>query len=338
MINGHGNELHKYHGKIICDFSSNVLWTGINYELKSILIQEISNSNVYPEPNAESLQLKIAQFYSINCDNVFVANGSTEALYLIAQAFYGKKSIVFTPSFSEYEDACIAFKHQIKFVPNSVIHDDLFFDSDVVWIGNPNNPDGKIISCSTIELWCSKYPTIYFIIDEAYASLCYGYESTITLLQLYSNLIVVKSLTKSFVIPGIRLGFILAQNCIIKSLITIPWRINTLAISAGNFILENHNKICPDINDIYNKSKIFQNSIHSCKGFEVAFTTCNYFLVKMRSNEVKKLKEYLISNYGILIRDASNFRGLNNSWFRISVQSANENELLIEALNNFKYE
>ena len=92
---------------------------------------------------------------------------------------------------------------------NGTLSADSTFNTDMVWLGNPNNPDGKVLSYQTIQTWLRNNGNTIFIIDEAYADLCIGYNSVIPLINEHQNLIVIKSYTKSFAIPGLRLGVIL---------------------------------------------------------------------------------------------------------------------------------
>ncbi len=337
MLHGHGNDIYKYRNKIIADFSSNVVYGGISKELEQHLIENIKNIANYPEPDAESLKSKIAAFYNLDYNNVIVNNGSTESFYLLAQLFQRKESVIITPSFSEYEDACRIHNHKLKFISNSELNHDTKFESDMVWIGNPNNPDGKVISNDIILKFCTNNPECSFIIDEAYAELCKDYKSCIHLINEVSNLVVIRSLTKVFALPGIRLGYVLTNEHIQKQLqaIKIPWTVNSLAIEAGKHIMDNYSQFLPDINLFLNQSKQLQKQLSEIEELEIINSDCNYFLVKLKIGKSNILKDYLINNYGLLIRDASNFNGLNDSYIRIAVQQETLNNKLVEAIKQW---
>ncbi len=337
MIEGHGNDIYKYKGKIIADFSSNIVYYGISSKLEKHLAQNTGIIVNYPEPDAISLQKEIAQHHKLDQNNVLVTNGSTEAFYLIAQLFHGKKSLINIPSFSEYEDACRSHKHIIEFLPNESILSKNKISGDTIWIGNPNNPDGKTITLEQIQNLIKYNPDTYFIIDEAYAELSINHESCITLIDKYSNLIILRSLTKSFAIPGIRLGYIVADETILKKLLYIkaPWSVNSLAIEAGKYILQNYNNLLPDIHDLVQRSKKLQHELQKIPGIEIFESNCNYFLVKLKKGSSAELKNFLINNCGILIRDASNFKGLDNTYFRLSVQNERNNNNLIKGIKDW---
>lgn len=333
MMYGHGNELSLYNSEIIADFSSNVSFEPVSPRLIKYLANELSCINSYPEPDAASLIHKLAKHHQVTKENLLITNGSCEAFYLLARIFQKKHSLIPVPSFSEYEDACKVNNHQISFIDNKELTDK-FSEFDLVWIGNPNNPDGKTIPKEEIEHFSKASPNVYFIIDEAYAELCAGFESSISLTNDHDNLIVIRSLTKTFSIPGIRIGYVMATQAIIKNLkkFIIPWNVNALAIKAGNFILDEYNFLIPDINKILNNSFQLQTRLNEIKILEVMQSKCNYFLVHLLKGKSDELKEYLIKEKSVLIRDASNFKGLDKSWIRIATQKTAQNNLLYESL------
>jgi len=305
MIYGHGNELSLYDSEIIADFSSNVSFEPVSPELMKYLSDKLLCITHYPEPDARSLVWKLAQHHGVTEENVLVTNGSCEAFYLLARLFQGKHSCISIPSFSEYEDACKVNNHKISFIDNKNLKTD-FSRHDIVWLGNPNNPDGKTIPKETIKQYCQSNPHVYFIIDEAYAELCAGFESSLALIKECKNLIIIRSLTKTFSVPGIRLGYIVTDQMVIQNLkkYIIPWNINALAIKAGNYILDNYNSLLPDINKILHHSIELQALLNELKSLEVKSSKCNFFLVHLLKGTSRQLKQYLITKKGILIRDA----------------------------------
>jgi threonine-phosphate decarboxylase len=338
MLKGHGSDIHSYNSPIIADFSSNVWYEGMPKGLSNHLSEKIQNIIHYPSPDADKLSKKIAHLHGIDNNNVLVTNGATEAFYLLAQLYFGVKSYIVYPSFAEYEDACKIFNHSLNFIPNTEFESTIKFNKDsIVWLGNPNNPDGKILSVSSIEDFCKNNPEIHFIIDEAYVELSDKCETSIQLVLEYENLIIVRSLTKSFTIPGIRLGYVAASSKIIEKLKTIkmPWSVNSLAIEAGDFILNDYYNLLPKKNIVTTESKKLQNELSKFSELEIIPSDCNYFLASLKNGIASELKQYLIEEYNFLIRDASNFRGLNNSHFRIAAQKPEFNTMLVDAIKQW---
>ena len=333
MIEGHGNNIHQAGIRIVADFSSNVAGKP-HQKLLEYLSGKINTVGNYPEPFARSLREKMARKHDVKPSQILITNGSTEAFYLVASAFREKHSLVFTPSFAEYEDACRMHRHHLKFASTQQFTQALQSVPDLVWLGNPGNPDGSFIPVETIKKKLADYSKTLFVIDEAYSGLCSNFESLAGNIDNFSNLIVVQSMTKLFAIPGLRLGYLLASQPVMDYLqhFLMPWSVNALAIEAGKFIVDHEQKLMPDISEILFQSGLMQTKFSQCNKLEVIHSPCNYFLVKLKKGNAPALKKYLLEEHGFLIRDASNFRGLDERFFRIAVQDETSNQKLHEAI------
>lgn len=338
MLKGHGSDIHSYSSPIIADFSSNVWYEGVPEGLMNHLNDKIHDIIHYPSPDAEKLSGRIANLHGIDYNNVLVTNGATEAFYLLAQLYTGIKSYIVYPSFAEYEDACKIFNHSLNFIPNTELESNIKFNKpSLVWLGNPNNPDGKILTKDSIEYFCKNNLETIFIIDEAYVDLSDKCDSSIQLILEYENVVIVRSLTKSFAIPGIRLGYLAASSKIIEKLksIKMPWSVNFLAIEAGEFILNDYYNLLPQKDIVTTESKKLQKELSKLPGLNIIPSDCNYFLAGIKNGIALDLKQFLIEEYNFLIRDASNFRGLNNSHFRIAAQKPELNNMLVQAIKQW---
>ena len=338
MLKGHGSDIYNYNSSIIADFSSNVWYDGMPEGLVGFLSEKFQNIIHYPSPDAEELSIKLANLHRISSNNVLATNGATEAFYLLAQLYFGVNSYIRYPSFSEYEDAARIFNHTLNFISHSEFESTVKYKKDsMVWIGNPNNPDGKITPVDHIKILCKENPACCFIIDEAYVDLSDKCDSSIRLIPDYGNLVIVKSLTKSFAIPGLRLGYLVASSKIIEKLkaIKMPWSVNTLAIEAGNYILSDYDNFLPKKDTVTIESKKLQKKLSQLSDIKITLSDCNYFLASVVNRKVSELKQFLIDEHGFLIRDASNFRGLNESHFRIAAQKPEFNDTLVRAIKDW---
>lgn len=338
MISGHGDDSFRLKIPILADFSSNVWFNGPPPELISYLQQNLHLIRNYPEPDAAGLCQKIANFHEVNPNQVLAFNGSVEAFYTIGLAFREAISAILIPAFAEYEDACRMHNHQISFFISAESLNDSGQEADLCWLGNPNNPDGHIFQFAEIEEFLNRNPKTILVIDEAYASFIPGFQSVIELTTKFENLVVVRSLTKCCAIPGLRLGYVVASPNVAERLRKFqqPWSVNTLAQEAGKFLMEHLNVHPFDATAIQQLSMNLQQSIGEISGFKVIPAQTPYFLVEMQSGTAAELKDFLIQKHGILIRDASNFRGLNEQHFRVCTRDNSDNQLLIEGLKNFK--
>lgn len=338
MLHGHGDDLYNYNVVIKANFSSNVWHSGVQDDLLKHLKKHLSKIENYPAPNADNLSASIANHHQLNNSSVLVTNGATEAFYTIAQAFKYKPVHIGIPTFMEYESACKSHNTAINFFSRHAILEHSFTES-LVFICNPNNPDGYSNSLEEIEHLLQHNPQTIFVIDEAYIDFDTKIKSCVSLLNTYQNIIIVKSLTKVFAIPGLRLGYILSSETIIKQLLQykMPWSVNTLAIEAGIYIFENYADLYPDMEKLQKDSKIIQQQINAINGFKVTSSNTNYFLVKMEHPKAAELKEYLVNKHQLLIRDATNFNGLDSHYIRIACQSADKNKQLINALQQWSF-
>lgn len=337
MIHGHGNDLAYYNTPIEVDFSSNIWHEGMDAKMQLFLSEKIAQLANYPEPDAATLTQLIAQHHGVNADQVLAFNGSTDAFYTIAQAFGGYDSTILYPSFAEYYDACVVNKHKISYLSNNDNLLSVSFENQLIWMANPNNPDGKVLDLSEIEHLLLQNLSSIFIIDEAYIDLHYGAETAIPLLRVYSNLIVVRSLTKAFAVPGIRLGYIVTSNVLVGKIVPFlkPWSVNSLAIEVGKYIITNYNDLLPQKEKMLSETLAFQWAVTQIRQFTVVPSLCNYFLVQTHHKTASDLKRYLLHNHQMLIRDASNFKGLSPSYFRLATRGTHYNNKFVLAINQW---
>lgn len=338
MIEGHGNNIHDFNRAIKEDFSSNVFNHPKTDEIVTFIQENANEIKNYPDSNCTNLRNKISARNKLSKESILICNGSTEAFYLIAHAFKKSNSVIPTPSFSEYEDACKLFEHTLEFPANHSNLKSLALENKIVWLGNPNNPDGKyIIKKDLIELIQANAKTL-FIIDEAYIALCAEAISLYTEVKNFENLIVIKSFTKLFAIPGIRLGYIIAPAKIISKLRKhqMPWAVNALALKAGEFIIDKlDNKNDKYAEGMLKTSKILQQELSKLEGFKIIPSNTNYFLAKVKGKSIKELQNYLMERHGFLIRNAENFRGLGSSWMRIASQGKTPDNQLLTAIKKW---
>ncbi|MEM9338302.1 MAG: aminotransferase class I/II-fold pyridoxal phosphate-dependent enzyme, partial [Bacteroidota bacterium] len=341
MIEGHGDDGYRFGNVIRYNFSSNVHYEGVAPGLVEHLTRSYHLIENYPSPDARELTDLAGALFNVPPSQLLFTNGATEAFYLVAQLFSGKSGLVAIPSFSEYEDALRIHHVDIRFIPiDQVLTGDI--QEDVVFIGNPNNPDGNVFSIEEIEKLLTGHPKSVFVIDEAYIEFTVATQSSILLLSTHANLIIVRSLTKTFVIPGLRLGYLVSQAESIQKIseLKMPWSVNTMAIQAGIFILKHYEKLLFKKEELIRQTYEFQKKLGPFQWLVPASSNTHYFLVRLNKGKTSDLKNFLIHEHGILIRDATNFRGLEGEYFRLALQKDEAIDALIQAFNaweNQKY-
>lgn len=335
MIHGHGDDLYRAQQPVTANFSTNV-WYGADItRLQKVLEEKLQVVLHYPEPDAASFRKVAAAYHDVQPENVLAGNGATELFYIIAHAFAGGYTLLPVPSFTEYEDACVLYDHRIGFLPGVDINR-LPSQAGLMFICNPNNPDGKIWQLKEIQAILEHSPRMTLVVDESFIHFAPEAVSAIPLLKDYPNLLVVRSMTKSYAIPGLRLGYVVGEKSRIEFLECYrqPWSVNALAIEIGKYLLENGEDMLPDAETLYRRQQEFSARIARIPGFRPWKSHTSFFLTEM-DYDASLLKQYLLNKHRILIRDASNFRGLNTHYFRINTLTDEKNEQLLKALEQY---
>ena len=329
MITGHGDDIHGYEG-VRMNFSSNIYAHADITPLVEHLRGEMGKICNYPEPEALTLEAKIAGKEGVDAECVIVTNGATDGIYLAAEACRNlgvSHHHIIQPTFAEYEDACRN--------AGLLIQADADEDTDAVWICNPNNPTGECIDTEGMIMLAKEYGTL--IIDQSYESITLCQMMTAREAVDAGNIIQIHSMTKTCAIPGLRLGYIVTSHRYAKAIKKCmrPWSVNALAISAGHYILDNDFKAVRDIDEYLSEAQRLRNELDAIEGVSVMPTDTNFMLCELSVGTAAELKDWLAKDHGILIRDASNFRTLTARHFRIAAQSKEENITLINAIRQW---
>ena len=323
MIDGHGDDLYRYK-HIRLNFSSNIYSDGDYTALEAYLSGRFSSVRNYPSPSAGELEERIARRYGVEPENVLVTSGATDAIYLIAQTLRQEGSFrVFHPTFSEYADACRIFGYEER------------EDGNLCWICNPNNPTGEVADAASLMHLATSCK--WLVIDQSYED--YTSSSLLSpMAALYlPNVIQIRSMTKMYGIPGLRVGFITAAADVIAMLRQNyrPWAVSSLSIDAGCWLLDHDFRLIPDLQAYLKETQRLAERLNEIEGINVMPTSTNFMLCTIETALAADLKDYLASRWGILIRDASNFEGLTPRHFRVAAQSAEADDELVAAIQAF---
>lgn len=334
MIEGHGDDAYKYKA-IKINFSSNVYNHVDHSGLHQHLFQQMESIRTYPEPEPYSLEKVLAERFHLSSEEVCVTNGATEAIYLIAQTFRNQISAILMPTFSEYADACRLHGHKVVPIYNLNRLPDR---GRLIWLCNPNNPTGEVREKEVLIACIKQNPQRIFIMDQSYEFFTQKALLTAKEAAEFPNVILLHSMTKRFAVPGLRLGYITACKELLHEIRTqrMPWSVNQLAIEAGHYLLSS-SQYDIDISLLLREKERLVQSLLSIGGMEIWPSDTHYMLVQLRMGKAAALKEYLATEQGILIRDASNFEGLNEHFFRIATQTPEENDKLVESIKKWTY-
>lgn len=337
MLHGHGDDGYRQPHPIVADFSTNVWYGGEPAGLRDYVFSQWPTINRYPEVLAESLAARVAAHHAVPLEQVLISSGTTESIYLVAQAWAGQRTTVVTPAFAEYEDASRLHGHQLQFLAWEDLRPDDKLNCALVFVCNPNNPTGSVLEAPALERLLQTNPGTVFVLDEAFIEFTTRIQTAIPLLTRFDNLLILRSLTKAYAIPGLRLGYVVASEKLIARLTRskAPWTVNALAAAAGHFIFEHFAHVQPPTAQLLAERATFTAQLAENSQLRILPSHTHYFLVELRQGTAAALKRWLLARHGLLIRDAANFRGLTPAHFRVSTRPRTDNQLLLNALHEW---
>ena len=349
---GHGGDISRYPAKFgePIDFSASINPLGMPPAVKEALTKALSSVVHYPEPDSRTLVASLAGFHNISPLNIAVGNGSIELIHLVPRALGARRVLIITPTFSEYEFAAASqaraeiifadteeengFRLEVSAIEN------ILEGADLVFLCNPNNPTGVCYNRREISLvlkLCARSNAV-LLIDEVFMDFVKDCEDLTFVAESpgHKNLLVLRSLTKSFALPGLRIGYLTGNGALVDRIrrLQYPWNVSSLAQSASIEALKDKGYMERTREYIISqRSDLFEN-LRSLKGLRPYLPSANFILCKLGDcmvRDARGLKQALLKR-GIAIRVCDNFRGLNNKFFRVAVRTREENKGLIAAL------
>ena len=329
----------------IIDFSANINPLGMPSSVKNAIIENLDEAEKYPDITYFELKSAISEFENINMENLILGNGAAEVLFNVVRGINPKNSLIQAPTFSEYEEATKAIdgniiyyklKEEHKFHIQEDILEYINTDLDLMFICNPNNPTGVITEKSLLAkiLDKAKKNNVIVLIDESFLDFIKENLSMISYINEFENLIIIKSLTKFFALPGIRIGYGICGNIkLIEKIegMSPAWNVNIFAEVATKVGLKDENYIQKSIKFINDEKKYLYMGLKKINEIEVYKPSLNFILFKTLIK--LDLKEELLK-HNILIRSCKNYNGLDNSYYRAAVRTHEENSILIKSLMN----
>ncbi len=326
----------------IVDFSSNISPNGMPKSVKSILKAKLDEIQHYPDLHSSGLISSLKKYTGIHESNLIVGNGAIELIYNFCNSFLSKKHVLIpVPTFGEYESASkLANCNVVFFKTMNIVENLESFISKIpvngcVFICNPNNPTGTLLLKKQLIkiILAAKRKFSFVFLDECFIELVpKSNQSILNLIKKYDNLFVLRSLTKSFGLAGIRIGYAVASKQIIDILkrTKIPWNVNVLAQEAGVAAIKNKSHLTKSKSIIKKEFNFLKKQISSIPNFECYDSSTNFILIKTKQDSTKLQQKLL--KHKILIRDCKSIRGLNNHYIRIAIKSHKDNLKLIAAL------
>jgi threonine-phosphate decarboxylase len=353
MIKGHGGNIYDISKKLGCspseivDMSSNINPLGPLPGLLNFLDESLPAITALPEVEAEKAVRSFAGRHGIDPECVMAGNGTTQFIFTLPKALGTRKALIIGPTYVDYADACTMHRVDHTYVmadksrlfqPDIYQIDKKLHEADTVFICNPNNPTGTLIPSGELEWLCVTHPDIHFIVDESYLPFINKGEKESMIPRRLPNVLVLNSMSKIFRIPGLRIGFLISSEIIIKKMIQymLPWSVNSLAQAAVCYLMTKRIEVDEFIEQtrtfIETEKKQFAEMLQNDPCITLFPSTTAFILARLPGNlTAERVCAHLAADR-ILIRNASNFKGLDEHFIRISLKSRKVNQWVAEKL------
>ena len=351
MMQVHGGNLREisrlYHidEEAIIDFSSSINPLGCPSGVRLLLRKGAALLSSYPDSHCNQFREALAA--SLGCAplHIIAGNGSTELIYLIPRAFKPRRALVFSPSFSEYERGLREAGCAVQTIPlqegdgfrvraEQAIA--LLPRVDMLFLCNPNNPTGALMEPDKLGalLAAAKKSGVLVVVDEAFVDFAPRH-SVAGKAVSGRTVMVLRSMTKFFGIPGIRLGYLVGPPPLVAQLNRHkePWTVNALAQKIGIACAADKDFADDTRRFVAAERGLLFSRLGSIPGLQPRPSSANYLLLKITGRGLSSTRLYEeLARRGILVRDCRSFTGMGNKYIRVAVKLRRDNRLLLAAL------
>jgi threonine-phosphate decarboxylase len=309
------------------------------------LVNEIAD---YPDPHCTQLREQMAENHDLSPDQVLIGNGAAELIHLLARLFSGDRVLVVDPAFSEYRTTCRAYgceadsfllceENGWQIQARPLLKQ--LQGKRALFLCHPNNPTGVAYKRSELEeiIYEAGKMDVIVIVDEAFYDFCDESISVLPFISKYKNLVVLRSFTKMFAVAGLRLGCLITDEPVIKKLKAFQphWSVNSVAQKVGELCLRETGHRKKTVRYITKERQRIVTALQKLR-FVISPSRVNYFLLREETKQpLDALMSFLLQN-GIVPRHTHNFIGLNGTYLRLAVRTETENDLLIDALGQWR--
>lgn len=342
----------------IVDFSASINPLGMAPGVPAAIAGCMERLLHYPDKGAAELKAALAAYHGFSSGEIAVANGSTELIHLVPRLVGGRRALIVAPAFAEYAEALLRAGWEVDYLvleaadnfalPLSRLEERLSAGYDCLFVCNPGNPTGVLLPRDSVErvIALCRASGTFLVLDEAFIDFCEE-QSAKHLVRREPRAILLRSMTKFFAIPGLRLGYAIAAPETIESVAALqdPWNVNTAAQVAGIASLADAEYCRRTRAYVDSERERFAAALAAIPagtgserclsplGLQVYPARANYLLARILVPGLTagELRGRLVRK-GILIRDCGNFAGLDGSFFRVAVRLAEQNDALIAAL------
>src|SRR5499426_1304508 len=332
----------------ISDFSASINPLGPPASARKAFQKSYKEVMRYPEPYGEELKEALAKHHGMKPAEILVGNGSTQLIYLLCSALRPRKALVVAPAFSEYANALKLAGAKVRFL--SLATDGSFEfstekfmaawgkDDGIAFLTTPNSVTGQLIPRAEVEKIAriALLERRFLVIDEAFIDFVEA-ESVKQLIRHNPYLIILRSLTKYYALPGLRLGYLLAHSRRVAQFAAYlePWSVNGPAQKVALACLANRSFRLKTERWLRREKNYLTQALIGLKSFYPYPSSANFLLVRIANNaSATELRSFLL-NQKILIRAWNSFAGVGADHFRIAVRRRKDNQRLLEALREW---
>jgi L-threonine-O-3-phosphate decarboxylase len=328
----------------ILDFSASINPLGPPKSAIAAIQSHLADLNHYPDPEYTLLREALGKFHQLSSEWILAGNGVAELLTWVGRDLSQLAStVLFTPAFTDYDRALKTFDCQVDRYPFLFRNQDVSFDADLpeiinshtkgILINNPHNPTGYLFDRDSILPYLERFALV--VIDEAFMDFLTPeqQQSLIDLVPSHPNLVILRSLTKFYSLPALRLGYAIAHPERLQrwQAWRDPWCVNSLAVAAGIAVLEDVEFQQQTWTWLERAKSQLSTGLSEISGLTPLPNAANYLLVQTEITGSLLQKE-LLQKDKILIRDCLSFPELGDRYFRVAVRLEHENQKLINAL------
>lgn len=332
------------------DYSSSI--NPLGTPKKAIAAVKMSANSLvqtYPDPECRELKKSLSRYLGIDSEWFTVGNGAIEIIYWFAHTTTSVRGrvVIPTPTFCEYEVASQKVGAEVTLVPlnNFDLDTDKIIEkargANAVFLCNPNNPTGMLATKQIMKIIENIDNSTKILLDECFIELADNPEANTMIDQIseFDNLVILRSLTKSFGLAGLRVGYCVCNPTLAKKLSTnkIPWNVNSLAQVAGVAALRERRCLSKARALIKKERRFLHDNIEKLESFHPIRSDSNFFLVHLQGRNSTQFRDRLLKKSGVLVRDCSTFTGMGAQYIRIAIKKHSENVLLLKALEAFDY-
>ena len=315
---------------------------GVPDSVTRAIMENISAVGHYPDTYYEPLRNAIASYACCAPEHLVLGSGSSDLLRLFVALLAPKKALLPIPSATDYEHVLSVYGCETDFydldMDDFITH--LSDTYDIVILGNPNNPTSQLISKADIEKLAAacKELGIALLLDEMYIEFTENYErnTAISLVNTYDNLIILRSVSKFFSVPGLRLAYAIMNNetnMTIINMTATPNSISCLTAAACTAMLEDAAYIHESHSRIFTERNLIYSAMNTNKNLRLFKPSANFALMQILKEDVTAKSLLAHCNLkGIVLRNCENFHGLDSHFVRFSIMNPMQNDLMVNTI------